>query len=341
VRPHVVLDLYPLDAPASASPLCSVPLIHSGAVPLGRSVVVEVKGAPRPLGRLVSRIGDGTILWPRGRASWRASRWGDVPSLPRPGTIPAAITPRALDRPKWTNMWPSFPPVLAMVLAGGVAFGLLVTAMTLANRSLAAPADGSGTIVLGRVVERDPGFASITVRYRPSGADDDIDAVLVVDDDELHPEGSTVALRVDPDDLAHVRLASEPYDAVVPLVWGWLPAFGAVLAGIAWLSVTRRNRRVAGTGWRRVASWRLPGTPLIAVGWPDAATASSVARVAESTARRWPAGPNRWQEVDVAGSTAPGDPIALRLGDVAFAASWVAEAPPRSAAVERPGLPSP
>jgi hypothetical protein len=341
VRPHVVLDLFPLDASASESPLCSLPLLHTGAVPLGRSHTVEVKGTPRPLGRLVARVEDGTILWPRGRASWRTWHSGDAPTLPKPGVIPAAVPVERLDRPKWTNIWRSLPPVLATLLAGGVAFGLMVTAITVANRAVAARADRSGTVVLGTVVERDPGFASITVRYRPDQAADDVDAVLVVDDDELHPDGSTVAIRVDPDDPAHVRLASEPYDAVVPLVWGWLPAFGAVLAGLAWLSVTHRNRRVDRSGWRRVASWRVPGTPLIALGFPAAATASCVARVAESTAERWPAGPTRWREVHVAGSMAPGDPVALRLGHDGFAAAWVAEAPPSTAPVERPELPSP
>jgi hypothetical protein len=335
LRPHVVLDLYPLDTSAAGPPLCSVLLLHTGAMPLGRTYRVEVKGSPRPLGRVVARVGDHAVLWPRGRASWATRPWGDEPAAPRPGHLPTVPPVEELDRPKWTNMWTSFPPALAMSLAGTLAFGLLVTATTMFNRSVAAPADRSPEVVLGTVVERNAGFAEITVRYR--FGQDDVDAVLVVDDDDLHPEGSTVALRINPDDRANVRLASEPYDAVVPLVWGWLPAFGAGLVTMAWLSVARRNRRVAETGWRRVAGWRLTGTDLIAVAFPDATTASGAARLPGRLVTHWPQEHAGWREMDVAGSIAPGDAIAVRTGDVAVAAVWVAEAPPAGASVERPG----
>jgi hypothetical protein len=335
LRPHVVLDLYPLDTAAAGPPLCSVPLLHTGAVPLGRSYRVEVKGSPRPLGRVVARVGEHTVLWPRGRASWTTRPLGDEPSAPRPGQLPTVPLVEDLDRPKWTNVWTSFPPVLAMTVAGTLAFGLLVTATTTFNRSVAARADRSPEVVLGTVVERDAGFAEITVRYRPPDAGDEIDAVLVVDDDDLHPEWSTVALRVDPGDPENVRLASEPYDAVVPLVWGWLPAFGAGLVTAAWLSVARRNRRAAGPGWRRVAGWRLTGTDLIALALPDAATASCAARLPARLAAQWPHESAR--EVHVAGSMAPGDAIAVRTGDVAVAAVWVAETPPAGTSIERRG----
>ena len=339
LRPHVVLDLYPLDAPVAGSPLCSLPLLHTGGLPMGRSHEVEVKGTPRPLGRVVARAGDGTVLWPRGRASWRT--WSsDEGSRPIPGTLPAPVPFEDLDRPQWTNRWAGFPPALAMAVAGALAFGLLVSAATWINRTIAAGADRSDLIVLGTVVGRNPGFAEITVRFRPPGAGDDaedLDAVLVVDDDDLHPEDSTVALRIDPDDPANIRLVSEPYNAVVPAVWGWLPMVFAGMAAVSWLSVARRNRKAAGRGWRRVPSWRLMATDLIAVGFLDASTASCVVRVPERFAGRWPIESQGWRDVHVAGSMAPGDPAALRLGDWAVAGVWVAETPPGSASVERPG----
>jgi hypothetical protein len=340
VRPHVVLDLYPLDTAAGGTPICSVPLLHTAAAPLGRSYRVEVKGSPRPLGRVVARLGNDTLLWPRGRASWGAAPWSVDPALPRTGSpVTIAVGPmEQLDRPKWTNRWASFPPVLAMTLAGTVALGLLVSVSSVFNRSQAAGADRSPIVVMGEVVDRNPGFAEITVRYRPPDADVDVDvdAVLVVDDDDLHPDGSTVALRVDPDDPANVRLASEPYNMVVPLVWGWLPAFGAGLATGAWLSVVGRNRRAARSGWRRAAGWRLAGTDLIALAHPDAATASCVARLPSGSARNWPVDHGS-RDAHVAGSMTPGDAIAVRIGDRAVAAVWVAETPPGGAPVERPG----
>jgi hypothetical protein len=338
LRPQVVLDCYALDTPLGGPPLCSVPLLHTGAVPLGRSYRVEVKGSPRPLGGVVARLGRGTMLWPRGRASWGSWPWADDPELAAPGVLPTLPeTDPTLDRPQWTKPWESFPPVLAIALAGCAAFGLLVTATTLVNGRVAAGADRSPIVVLGTVVERSPGLGEITVRYRPSDTADDLDAVLVPGDDDLHPEGTTVALRVDPEDDTNVRLVSEPYDPVVPLALGWLPAFGAGLAAAAWVSVARRNRRVAHAGWRRVTSWRLTGTDLLALAWPDAPAASCVARLPGRVLTGWPVESVGRRDVHAAGSLAPGEAVAVRVGHQAIAPVWVAEAPPAGTSVDRPG----
>jgi hypothetical protein len=338
LRPQVVLDLYPLDTPLGGAPLCSVPLLHTGAVPLGRSYRVEVKGSPRPLGGVVARLGRGTMLWPRGRASWGSWPWAEEPELAPPGTLPTPTEAEpAVNRPQWTKPWESFPPVLAIALAGCAAFALMVTATTMFNRRVAAGADHSSIVVLGTVVERNPGLGEITVRYRPPDAADDLDAVLVAGDDDLHPEGTSVALRVDPDDDTNVRLASEPYDPVVPLALGWLPALGAGLAAAAWVSVARRNRRAAKAGWRRVTSWRLTGTDLLALAYSDAPAASCVARLPGRVLTGWPVESVGRRDVHAAGSLAPGDALAVRVGDQAIAPVWVAEAPPAGTSVDRPG----
>ncbi|MGH8775717.1 MAG: hypothetical protein ACRDWI_11260 [Jiangellaceae bacterium] len=346
LRPHVAVDLFPLDAPAGGAALASVALLSTGGVPLERSYPVEVKGSPRPLGAVVARVADGTVLWPRGRASWRTgSTWSVWPSTTRStgpgpaptGVLPARSAPAALPAPTWPPPWRSVPPLLALALGGSVLLGSLVSVTTMLNGRIAARADRSDVLVLGRVVDGGLAFGEVVVDYR---LPDDIEArrvVVALDDPDLHPEGTTVALRVDPSDPDNIRVASEPYDAAEPQVWAWLPAFAAAIVFVSWLSVTRRNRRVARRGWHPVDSWRVTNANTVALAVPDAPTASCVARVLEGYASRWPPALTGSREILVAGTMAPGDPIALRIDDRAVPAVWVAEAPTEPSSVERPG----
>lgn len=66
---HPRLQLFPLDAPDGARPVCRVPIIDR-RVRKG-TFRVEVKGTPRAAGRVVARAADGEILWPSGRALLR------------------------------------------------------------------------------------------------------------------------------------------------------------------------------------------------------------------------------------------------------------------------------
>ena len=223
--------------------------------------------------------------------------------------------------------------MLAMAVGATVLLGGMVSAVTLVNGSMAARADRSDELVIGQVAGSTLAFGEVVVGYRLPDDAEDRQVAVALDDAELYPEGTTVALRVDPSDPENVRLASEPYDAVEPQVWAWLPAFGTALVFVSWVSVTRRNRRAARDGWRPADTWRVTDANTITLAFPDAPTASCLARVAEADANRWA----RSAEIYVAGSMAPGDPIALRLDDRAVPAVWVAEAPAQGASVERPG----
>ncbi|MGH9178045.1 MAG: hypothetical protein ACRD0N_05770, partial [Acidimicrobiales bacterium] len=67
------LHLYPLDAAEQAPPVCTVAVLTTGQARIGSQVFpVEVKGSPRPLGRVVARSG-AAILWPAGRAGRRSA----------------------------------------------------------------------------------------------------------------------------------------------------------------------------------------------------------------------------------------------------------------------------
>ncbi|MDP9442688.1 MAG: hypothetical protein M3P34_11045, partial [Actinomycetota bacterium] len=90
------LQLYPLDAPPGAPPACAVPLVSARCLPAKVTVFpVEVKGEPRPFGRVVVRVGD-EVLWPAGRALVtrrvpRPAQFTDVAALrARPAPEPSA-----------------------------------------------------------------------------------------------------------------------------------------------------------------------------------------------------------------------------------------------------------
>jgi hypothetical protein len=69
------LELYPLDAPGTADPTCTVPLIEAPRV--GGRQGVEVKGPPRPSAEVVVRDAHGNVLWPSGRALSRTTKGND------------------------------------------------------------------------------------------------------------------------------------------------------------------------------------------------------------------------------------------------------------------------
>jgi hypothetical protein len=64
-----LLNLYPLDSNPSDAAVCVVPLAASHGLPVGGEYfTVDVKGSPRPFGRVVARLESGEILWPAARA---------------------------------------------------------------------------------------------------------------------------------------------------------------------------------------------------------------------------------------------------------------------------------
>lgn len=74
------MHLYALDAAPGSLPVCSVPLVAAPGA-LGERVV-EVKGAPRPWGRVILRDqASGEVLWPSGRCL-RIHGWGRHALLP-------------------------------------------------------------------------------------------------------------------------------------------------------------------------------------------------------------------------------------------------------------------
>lgn len=244
------LHLYPLDAPAHALPVCTVPVLTTGGARLADHVFgVEAKGFPRPLGRVVARTG-GTILWPAGRASRRAVH-------PRPAGPVRPVDPLAArERPaarRPSGAVPALGPELA-ALAACVAVVAITVVATLLNRADARVVATEGRPVVGEVVAHEGADDTVVVlRYEDGGATRVTRAPADFASD--YRKGTRYPLRLDPDEPARARLDAEPYDAVEPVAWVALPALAAAgLVGSRWRS-WRRNRAVAAEGpwWAALA----------------------------------------------------------------------------------------
>ncbi len=265
-----MLQLYPLDAAAGAAPLCAVPLLTTAGVPVaGPAFAVQVKGVPRPLGRVAARIGSGDdVLWPAARA-------GLAGSWPRPARVVDPVPPVRVDRGalppgvvagrlRVRTSWAAAVGPYVLVLGAAVAFGALVTAVTLvsavdARRADVGRVDGVGEVV--KVVDS-LGDQRVSVRYPYGGRD--VTAWVEVIRSADYTVGRRFPVRIDPDHLADVRLTRESYDRVEPIAWGWLPAVAAavVLGGVA--ATWRRSRAVARRGpWAQLCVWPGEGDSLL------------------------------------------------------------------------------
>ncbi|HET6954135.1 MAG TPA: DUF3592 domain-containing protein [Acidimicrobiales bacterium] len=257
-----VLHLYPLDAPAGAPPTCAVRVLTTAGCPVaGPAFPVEVKGVPRPLGRVAARAGPGDgVLWPAARAALHGA-W------PRPAAVvdpvPPAPAPEAA-LPAWLGSGEPFPqrtgassvlrPALVAV-AVTLVLGVGVTTVTLANAAAARRDVARRLEAVGEVVDRDGGAFTVDVRYTGTdGRERTATAGVATPGD--YTVGRRYPLLVDPVDPRDVVLGRERYDRAFPIVIGWLPAAAAVLDAAARARVWRRSRRVARTGpWSQADVW--------------------------------------------------------------------------------------
>jgi hypothetical protein len=306
------LDVYPLDAPAGAPPMCAVRVLTTGGAPLGPPFPVEVKGGPRPMGRIVARRGD-RLLWPAGRAALSASapRPADPVALPPPAVaVPVAATGEPL---AW---WRSVPLEL-LALGASVVLSGLVTLVTLTNAGPARAVEREGEPVLARIVARDDAAGVVRVAYRLSGEEVERQGTAAVDFPTRHPVGRLFPARVDPRDPATVRLLKERYEAREPILWSLVP----VAVAVAVLA----RRRLEWSAVRRTASsrpWRTVDGRVLQQGPRHASVGLSprgdafvrcVVRVVADDARPLATAPV--VVLDAAGELEPGEWVAVRSGD--------------------------
>jgi len=323
------LDVYPLDAAPGAAPLCSVPVLTTGGAPLGPTFPVEVKGGPRPLGRLVARHGDG-LLWPGGRASLTAS-------TPRPAAPPSSADPRPIATvAAAAPVGPRSPFRRAarselLVLACTLAVVALVAMVTLTNARQARSVERDGVPVLARVVAQNDADGVVLVAYRLAGEERDRRGTAAVDFPSDHPVDRLYPARVDPRRQATLRLLLEPYEAREPILWSLVPAVVAAAVVARRRMAWRRMRAVAGVGpWSPVDARVLPPTPgqaVVGLSRPGDPGPRCVVAVSTEDAARLSYAPV--VSLEAAGVLEPGEDVAVRAGSRLLAVAGPATGVPR------------
>jgi hypothetical protein len=222
-RRRMRLALYPLDAPENARPACVIRVHSAVPVPLAGAFLVDVKGSPRPGGRVVLRFGE-AVLWPRSRAlltaSWRRPAFVDNPiSMTVPHTPSGLVT--------------TLITIAAVVWAIGAAIAGVV-AVPRAHQSTAA-AQNRVTVVAEVVGQKSQG---VEVRFRLAESGE-FTAVAPINRPSDAPIGNVYPALAESDGSA-IRLRMAPYDWRTPVLgWGALPT----LALAIWTSGRLLDRR--------------------------------------------------------------------------------------------------
>lgn len=277
------LHLWPLDARAGALSVCRVPLLTTGHLPVGGPAFeVEVKGAPRPLGRVVARDRSrGEVLMPSGIALVHRARprpESTAVPVPLPPARSLAATVRA---PAWWRA--ATLPLLAMGVTGGLL--ALVTGVTLSGLHDAKALQG-GPVAIADVVGIDDWDGYVAVEYRAPADSTTRYAEILVDYPTDYRIGWRYPVHLDAGRRA-VRFAREPYDAVEPITWFAIPfalALGAVVRSVGrW----RRVRTMTTGPFRILETWPVTGsTGRISVVVPNSGQVVASLRVGHSATAR-------------------------------------------------------
>jgi len=182
---------------------------------------VEVKGSPRPFGRVVARAGP-SLLWPARRAVNPAR-------VPRPRGLAEQVSPRRPDaarEPGESTAGLLDPTYLALSCAVALVLLVVVSVLTGHGARTAATAYDHGAPVLVEITSADPDGFTLDVTYPDPGGGQQR-AVAAADWPEEYTLGRRYPAVVVPQQPGRVRMLAEPYDAVEPIIWGALPAGAA------------------------------------------------------------------------------------------------------------------
>jgi hypothetical protein len=319
------LHLYSVDAEPGSTPVCVVPVLATGGVPVAAAAFpVEVKGVPRPLGHVVARAGD-AVLWPGGRALL-----GTRSRLPSARTTVSPLARRpvradALAMPSWWTM--ARPEAVIFVL--GVALLLFAGAAVTTNRRGVERLLAEGIPTVGEVVRHEGDDDRLVMAYRLPG-EQERHAHLTVEWASDYPIGRRYAIRVDRYNGARARLVQDPYDTVEPLGWAAAPAVvagGLVLQRRRWWG---RSRRAARAGvWHDVVAWKAPDNQVwtrIAAG-PRHGEPSVVLRLPLGSPLPEELRSRRGVGAALAGDASPGSEAALLIGETVVLPAGPAVAP--------------
>ncbi|MDX6287954.1 MAG: hypothetical protein QOG53_3439 [Frankiales bacterium] len=307
------LSLYPLDAADGSPAICAVSVMTTHGLPLvTHRFPVEVKGSPRPFGRLVARAGD-VVIWPTSRAM-------SSKRLPKPKRDVQEQPPfrSQVWVPEWrvpnARWWQSRLAAYLGTLAVASALATATVALTLTNRAEAKQLERSGDRVIAEVLAVIDDGTALRVRYT---AKDGREVVGAAPAD--YPEDYTVGRRypavTTPSHPSKLRLSAEPYDPVEPIVFGVIPFLAAAFVVGRRLGWFHRSKFVSRTRpWQPVDAVPLDEHHLM-IRRPGSAITLCTAAVPRT---QMP--PAFWQHqvlsLQAAGELAPRCAIALRDDDV-------------------------
>jgi hypothetical protein len=257
-RRRVLLHLFPLDAPPGAPAVCAFPVLTTGQLPIGGlAFPVEARGRPVPGGAVVVRAGS-DILWPLRRpiGSGTGRRPAEMAVVPRPlATVEAPAEPKVpsvFDAVGWARI---------VLLLGVAVMAVIVSIFTVTRGAEASDIVDRGIAVVARVEGSDE-VDRVRLRYRVPGEDSD----RVASSASVRTIGRLYPAHVDRDDLGHVQLDADPYNALAPFscVASGLAATLLLLAGpFAW---RREAKRLAAAGpWHPIEEVRRDGNDELAV----------------------------------------------------------------------------
>ncbi len=224
------LSLYPLDSEVGDSSVCTVRLADISAHSSGRGCdEVEVKGFPRPGGRVLVRRDD-VVLWPRGRALVSEGQHRLASTASRP---PPFAPPTAPSSPAWGAPTPIgragrrhvFHALrwFAAAAAAGIAVTLVVAVVTTAHERATDRWVATGLPAVATIADRDDTDFTVAVDVAVAGDPDATRSMMApVDFPEEYEDGRRYPAVVS-NDFTHVRLLTEPYDRVEPILWFAIP----------------------------------------------------------------------------------------------------------------------
>jgi hypothetical protein len=273
------LALYALDGAVGSPPVCVLRVLTTALAPqTGCLFDVEVKGNPRPFGRVVVAYRNG-VLWPSGPALGLRRR------RPRPESI--ATEPgrlRSINRSllKWAVSPLPFMSVIGTLMLGSIAFVGVVTAVTLHNAEALDRLSRHGTERVATIVRHAGENDDILVlEYGPEGHRKLTSAGVDFASD--YPVGIRYPIRVDPTRPSRARLETEPYNKAEPIEWAVLP----LLVFFPWFGhrafAWRRFARAAKRGpWHRadatVVGWSGRGSLLAILAGEECVAALPIAK---------------------------------------------------------------
>ena len=308
LRHRCELNLYPIGAPPGAKAVCTIPVITTRGWPMGATFPVEVKGKPRPFGR-VAVLADDEIFWLAGRSLRSSLVPRPTNSTSAPLKFRSAASPLLLGTRAQLR---SIDEVKSVVLHGfalaSVALLFVVTIITLMHAAEARQLQRDGLAVIALIV--DHGRDTVTIEYRTPGGRT-LRARSPASDPEDYPVGHRFPARADTEPPQRVRLDAEGFNSLTPIIGASVPLLvSGFLVARHWRRRLRARRAARRGPWYEADLWWADVSALLAaVG--DGPSRLALASVPVSVHRLEPPTTSGSHRFLVAGDVTPSGTVAI------------------------------